>query len=250
MSTDVMMERIAETSPRFQARMAGGLWLLYVSMAGLAGFARRGLIVTGEAAATATNILAREPSFRLGFAADLLAIACYIAMTALFYNLFKPVNRTVSLLAAFFSLGGCIIQGLGGLFELAPLVVLGGTQHSSAFKVEQSQALAYMFLKLYSQAYSIALVFFAFFSLLIGYLIFKSTFLPRTLGVLMAVAGMGGLTFLSPSLGAKYLPYIVAADSGEILLILWLLVFAVNAERWKAQASAAGIGVSRRAMNS
>ncbi|MBZ5723107.1 MAG: DUF4386 domain-containing protein [Acidobacteriia bacterium] len=250
MSTNVMMERITEASPRLKARMAGGWWLLYVSMAVVAGFARRGLVVNGDAVATTTNILAHEPLFRLGFAADLLAIACYIAVTVLLYDLFKPVNRTVSLLAAFFSMVGCTIQGLGCVFELAPLVVLGGTQHSSVFKVEQLQALAYIFLKLYSQADSIALVFFGFFSLLIGYLIFKSTFLPRILGVLMAVAGTGGLIFLSPSFGAKYLPYIVAADIGEILLILWLLVFAVNAERWKAQASAAGIGVSRRAMNS
>ena len=250
MNTAVMTKRITEMSPRLKARMAGGWWLLYISMAVLAGFARRGLVVNGDAVATTTNILAHEGLFRLGFAADLLAIACYVAMTALFYELFKPVNRTVSLLAAFFSMVGCTVQGLGCLFELAPLAVLGGTQHSSAFKVEQLQALAYIFLKLYSQAYSIALVFFGFFSLVIGYLIFKSTFLPRILGVLMAVAGMGGLIFLSPSFGAKYLPCIMAADIGEILLILWLLVFAVNAERWKAQASAAGIGVSRRAMNS
>ena len=243
MNTPLMTKRITETSPRLKARMAGGLWVLYVSMAGLADFARRGLIVNGEAASTATNILAHEPLFRLGFAADLVAIACYIAMVALFYDLFKPVNRTVSLLAAFFSLVGCTVQGFGCVFELAPLVVLGGTQHSSVFKVEQSQALAYMFLKLYSQAYSIALVFFAFFSLLIGYLIFKSTFLPRILGVLMAVAGLGGLTFMSPSFGAKYLPYIVAADSGEVLLILWLLVAGVNAQRWKEQASAAGMAL-------
>jgi hypothetical protein len=240
MSGDVMTTPVKQTSARLMARMAGGLWLLYVSMAVLAGFARRGLIVNGEAAATAANILAHESSYRLGFAADLLAIACYIAMTALFYGLFKPVNRTASLLAAFFSLGGCIIQGFGCVFELAPLAVLGGTQHASVLKVEQLQALAYMSLKLYSQAYGIALVFFGFFSLLIGYLIFESTFLPRTLGVLMAVAGMGGLTFLSPSFGAKYLPYIVAADIGEILLILWLLVMGVNEQRWNEQAGTAG----------
>jgi Domain of unknown function (DUF4386) len=242
MSADVMTKRITGTSPRFKARMAGGLWLLYVSTAGLADFARRGLTVSGEAAATATNILAHESLFRLGFAADILAIACYIAMTALFYDLFKPVNRTVSLLAAFFSLAGCTIQGLACLFELAPLIVLGGTQTSSVFKAEQSQAFAYMFLKLYSQAYSIALVFFAFFSLMIGYLIFKSTFLPRILGVLMAVAGMSWMTFLVPSFGAKYLhPYLMVLGSGEGLLILWLLVFAVNESRWREreQASAA-----------
>jgi uncharacterized protein DUF4386 len=241
MSTAVVMERIAESSPRLKARMAGGLWLLYVSIAGLAAFARRGLIVSGEAAATATNILRHEPSFRLGFAADLLAIVCYIAVTAIFYDLFKPVNRTVALLGAFFSLVGCTIQGSAGLFELAPLVVLGGTEHSIVFNLEQLQAIAYMFLKLYPQAYSIALVFFAFYSLLLAYLILKSTFLPRILGVLMALAGFAWLSFLSPPFGAKYLhPYLLAAGSGEALLILWLLVFGVNEQRWKEQAIAAG----------
>jgi hypothetical protein len=232
-----MMERIAETSPRFKARMAGALWLLYVLIAGLAVFARRGL--NGEAAATATNILAHEPLFRLGFAADLLAIACYIAVTALVYGLFKPVNRTVTLLATFFGLVGCIIQSSGCVFELAPLIVLKGAQHLSVFKGEELQALAYIFLKLYSQAYTIALVFFGFFNLLIGYLSFKSTFLPRILGVLMVVSGVGGLTFLAPSFGAKYFPYILAASSGEGFLFLWLLVFGVNEQRWKEQASAA-----------
>ena len=240
------MERISETSPRLRARMAGGLWLLYVSMATLADAARRGLIVNGDTAATATNLLAHSSLFQLGFAADLLAIACYIAMAALFYELFRPVSRTASRLAAFFSLGGCTIQSLGGIFQIAPLVVLGGRQDLGAFKVEQLQALAYMFLKLYSQAYSIALVFFAFFSLVIGYLIFKSTFLPRILGVLMAIAGLSWMTFLSPSLGAKYLhPYLLVAGSGEGLLILWLLVFGVNATRWKERASAAAMAVSR-----
>jgi len=222
--------------------MAGALWLLYVAMAGLAGFARRGLIVNGEAAATATNILAHEPLFRLGFAADLLAIACYIAVTAVLYDLFKPVNRTVSLLASFFSLVGCTIQGSACLFEFVPLIVLKGAQHWSVFKVEELQALAYMFLKLYSQAYTIALVFFGCFNLLIGYLTFKSTFLPRILGVLMAVSGMGWLTFLAPSFGGRYFPYILAAGSGEGLLFLWLLVAGVNVTKWQERASARHVG--------
>jgi Domain of unknown function (DUF4386) len=86
------------------------------------------------------------------------------------------------------------------------LVVLGGGQYSSVFTVEQLQALAYMFLKLNGQAYSIALVFFGFYCLLIGYLVFRSTFLPRILGVLMAFAGLGWLTFLSPPLASSLDP--------------------------------------------
>jgi len=238
-TTAGMLEGMAEASPRLTARMAGALWLLYVSMSGLAGFARRGLVVGGQAAATATNILAHEPLFRLSFAADLLAIASYIAVTALVYGLFKPVNRTVSLLATFFSLTGCIVQSSGCLFEYAPLIVLKGAQPLSAFKVEELQALAYIFLKLYSQAYTIALVFFAFFNLLIGYLTIKSTFLPRILGALMAVSGMGWLFFLAPTFAAKYFPYILATAVGEGLLFLWLLVVGVNPQRWKERARAA-----------
>jgi hypothetical protein len=134
---------------------------------------------------------------------------------------------------------GCAIQGFACLFELAPFVVLGGAQYLSVFKAEQSQALAYMFLKLYSQAYNISLVFFGFYCLLIGYLIFKSTFLPRILGVLMAIAGLGWLTFLSPPFGQKYFPYILAASIGEGTLLLWLIVAGVNSERWKEQFGAA-----------
>jgi hypothetical protein len=91
MSAAEMTERIAATSPRFKARMAGFFYLLMLPVGGLAVFARRGLAVNGDAAATATNILAHEPLFRLGFAGDLLVVACYIAVTALFYDLFKPV---------------------------------------------------------------------------------------------------------------------------------------------------------------
>lgn len=103
MSAAEMTERIAETSPRFTARIAGAFYLLMIPIGGLADFARRGLVVKGDAVATATNILAHEPLFRLGFAGDLLVVACYVAVTALLYDLLKPVNRSVSLLAAFFS---------------------------------------------------------------------------------------------------------------------------------------------------
>lgn len=237
MNTTVVAARVAGMSPRFRARMAAGLWLSYVAMSGLAGFARRGLIVSGEAAATATNILAHEPMFRLGFAAELLAIACYIAVTAVLYDLFKPVNRTVALLASCFSLVGCTIQASGCVFEYAPLIVLKGAQHWSAFKVDELQAFAYLFLKLYSQAYTTALVFFACFNTLIGYLAFRSTFLPRIVGALMALSGIGFLAFLEPTFGTKYFPFILAAGAGEGVLFLWLLVAGVNAARWHERAS-------------
>jgi Domain of unknown function (DUF4386) len=231
-------ERIAEASPRPRARITGVVYLLYFLTAVLGEFFIRGLVVSGDAAATATNILAHEPLFRLGLAVGLIATACYIAVTALFYNLFKPVNRSLSLLAAFFSLVGCAIQAFGSLFQLAPLVVLGGSQYLSVFKVEQLKALALMFLELNVQASYISLVFFGLYCLLIGYLIFRSTFLPRILGALMAFAGLGWLTFLSPPLANHLSPYIqVLGVLAEGSLMLWLLVIGVNVQRWKEQAS-------------
>src|SRR6478672_7424535 len=124
------------------ARTAGAFYLLNFVTGGVAVFVSGSLFVSGDAAATATNILAHRPLFGLGFAAYLLVAASYIAVTALFYELFKPVSRSVSLLAAFFSLVGCAIVAVSCLFYLAPFVVLGGADYLSVFRVEQLQALA------------------------------------------------------------------------------------------------------------
>lgn len=238
-----MMERVAETSPRFTARLAGLFYLLTFVTGGLAIFARHGLVVDGDAAATATHILAHESLFRLGTAADLLVVACYIAVTALFYRLFKPVSRSGSLLAALFSLVGCAVLAFTCLFQLAPFVILRGVQYSSVFTSEQLQALAYMSLELYGQTYSIAVVCFAFYCLLIGYLVLKSAFLPRILGGLMVIAGLAWLTFLSPPLATSLSPYILAPGIlGEGSLTVWLLVAGVNVPGWQAQARARGVG--------
>ena len=234
------MKPIGETSPRLKARIAGVFYLLEMLTGGFAIlFVGGRLFVSGDAAATATNILAHLSLFQLGFAANLIQFACYVAVTGLFYDLLRPVNKGLSLLAAFFSLVGCTIGAVSCLFYFAPVVILGGAQYLNVFKVEQLQALALMFLKLYGQCFNISFVFFGFYCLLIGYLIFRSTFLPRILGAGMAFAGLGWLTFLSPALAHHLVPYILAAGIGEIALTLRLLVAGVNAQRWKEQASAA-----------
>ncbi len=233
-----MMERIAEASPRPMARITGVVYLLYFLTAVSGEFFVRGMIVSGDPAATATNILAHERLFRLSIGVGLIGTALYVAVTVLFYGLFKPVNKTVALLAAFFSLVGCAIQACGGLFRVAPFVILEGSPYLSAFKVDQLQAMAMMSIKLNVQAAYIYLVFFGIFNSLIGYLIFKSTFLPRVLGVLMALSGLGWLTFLSPSLAKYLLTYIeVVGIIAEASLMLWLLVKGVNVQRWEEQAS-------------
>src|SRR5580700_9504585 len=179
MSTAVMLQRNAEASPRPRARITGVVYLLYFLTAILGELFLKGLVVDGNAAATANNILAHQPLFRLGLATGLIATACYVAVTALFYDLFEPVNRRLSLLAAFFSLVGCAILAFASLFRLALLVVLGGGQYLSVFSVEQLRALAFLLLELYGLAVSICFVFSGAYSPLSGYLISRPSFLPQ-----------------------------------------------------------------------
>ena len=242
------MERVAMVSPRARARITGGVYLLFFLTAILGEFFNRQAgvsvisAVSGNASAIANNILAHESSFRLGFALGLTSTACYVALTGLFYQLFQPVRRSLALLAAFFGLMGCAITAFGSLFQVAPLVVLGGSSYSNGFNVQQLQALALMFLNLNAQAGNIALVFFGVFQILIGYLIFRSTFLPRILGALIALAGLGWLTVLSPPLAHHLSTYLeVLGVLGEAPLMLWLLVMGVNAQRWNEQAGTVGM---------
>jgi hypothetical protein len=239
MTTTAIEERIAKTSPRPMSRVTGVVYLLYFLTAISGEMLLRGIIVSDDPAATAANILAHERLFRFGVAVGLIATASYICVTVLFYGLFKPVNKAVSLLAVFFSLVGCAIQAFGSLFRVAPLLVLEGSPYLSVFKVDQLQAAALIFIKLNVQSAYIYLVFFGLFNLLIGYLILESTFLPRFLGVLMALSGLGWLTFLFPPFAKYLLIYIeVLGITAEASLMLWFLTRGVNVQRWKEEASA------------
>jgi hypothetical protein len=184
-----MTERTAETWPGPRARITGAIYLLYFLTAIIAE------TVVGRGRHAAYD------------GVNLIAYAFYIAVTLLFYYMFKPVSRSLSLLAAFFSLAGCANELLR-LFHVNP------------YKID-------------------SLVFFGPYCLLIGYMIFRSTFLPRILGVLMMLAGVGWLIFLSP-LASHLIPYLkVLGFVAELSLCLWLLVKGLNVERWEAQASAA-----------
>src|SRR5712664_1376440 len=239
-----MTERIAERSPRLKARITGGLWLMVIVAGMTAFFIRSPMMVRGDAAATAANILASESLFRFDFAADLMAGVFYMGVTVLLYSLLKPVSRSLSLLAAFFGLAGVAIGSAISLTNLATLILLGDGQYSSAFTTSQLQSMALMSLRLYVQGFNITMAFFGFQCFLIGCLIVRSTFLPRILGVLLAIGGSSYIissfaTFLAPAFGARLAPFIVpAALLGEGSVTLWLIVMGVNVQRWKEQRNA------------
>lgn len=239
-----MTKRVAESSPRLKARVAGTFYLLTIIMGLFAEvFVRGGFIVRQDAAATATNILGHESLYRFGLVADLIMLVCYVFVTLIFYNLFKPVVKSLSLLAAFFSLVGIAVLAVNSLNHLAPLVILGDAPYLGEFETSQLQALALMSLRMHARGYIISGVFFGIYMLLLGYLIFKSRFLPGILGVLMA---LGGFSFLTNSFATLLLPTLVARfpDIGmlggiaELALSLWLIAMGVNVRKWEEKARA------------
>ncbi len=241
--------QMAGATSRSLARIAGGLYLIVIVGGFFAvGYVPGAIVVSGDAVATARNILAHELLYRLGLAVHAMILLCNIPLAVIFYDLFRVVNRRVSLFVAFFTLVGSAIEGLNLLNQFAPLLLLGGGRYLSAFTSEQLQSLAYIPLELQTIGFNLALVFFGLYGLSIGYLIFKSTFLPRILGVLMVIGGLCYLTnslatFLSPGFAASLFPYIqVPSGVAELSLTLWLLIAGLNAQRWKEQASASGTG--------
>ena len=240
-----MPGQFLDTSPRLAARIAGLLYLLnIVAGAFIYGFVRALMIAPGDASATAMNVLKHELVYRLGFVAGLIPVLCNVPLALIFYDLFKVVNRSFSTLVAFFTLVATAIEAVNLLNYFMPLILLDGNNYVGAFKAQQLQAFAYMSLVLHAIGFNLALVFFAFYDISIGYLIFKSTFLPRIIGVLMVISGLCYLansfaTFLSPGFAAHLVPYIqLPSGVAELSLCLWLLIAGVNVPSWKQVAGA------------
>jgi len=232
------MENMVAASPRRWARLAGGLYLITIITGVFAEmFARGALIVRDDPSTTAANILAHESLYRLGLGADLVMLGAYIAVTSLFYQLFKPAGRSTALAAAFFSLIGIAVLAANSLNHIAPLLLLGNERFLSAFTPDQLQGLALIALKLHARGYLIAGVFFGIYCVMIGCLAFRSGFVPRTLGALMAVGGLGYLIdsfafFLSPALSASLPGLSMLGGIAELVLSLWLVAVGVDASRW------------------
>lgn len=232
-------------SPRALARSAGVIYLTVI-VAGMFAelFVRGRLIVGGDAAETAANIIGAESLFRLGFAADLVSVVAYVGVTGSLYVLLRPAGRLLALLGACFGLAGSAIMALNLLNHFAPLFYLGEAPYLSAFDTKQVQTLARVALRLHGVGYNISIVFFALHLLFLGWLILKSSFLPRILGLLLVIASAAYLinsftTFLAPALAAQLPSFIMLPGLiGEGGLSLWLIVKGVDAAKWRARAGA------------
>lgn len=241
-----MTEQTRGASPRQLARMAGALYLINIVLGAFAtAIVPAIVVVSGDAAATAHNIQTHELLYRLGLVAHLVVTVTNVPLALIFYELFKVVNRRLALLDAFFILVATAIEAAGLLNEFAPLVLLGSGPYTSALPAAQLQVLAYLPTVLSGIHYSIHTVFFGFDIIIFAYLVLRSTFLPRAIGVLLAIDGLAYLVYsfanlLAPGFAAQLVPWIqLPALIGEGSLCLWLLLVGVDVERWKERASAA-----------
>ncbi len=228
-----------EPSPLFAARMAGALWLIVI-LAGVAAVVGGvSLDLSGDPGLFAANALASASKVRLAFVINFFGKICYLGVTVLLYELLKPVNRSVALFGAFCGLAG-LMSGAGSVNSFAALSLLEESRRAAEPIASQLEATVKMFLGAGAPGFGVEMVYFGCQILSVGYLIVRSHFIPRAIGVLLLLAGSSYIiasftSFVSPVLGTRVLPLIVPiALLGEGALALWLVVKGVDVEQWRS----------------
>src|ERR687883_1833127 len=239
-ATPDMPDHARGTSPQVYARVAGVIWVIVAVLAPFAEFfVRQRLIVPGNVAATAENIVASESLFRAGFASDLVVFVIEVGLAAVLFVLFRPVSPILALVMSFARLAMVTILGLNLLNMLTALQLLTSAEYAAAFEKGQLQAMAFVFLNAQSSGYALGMVFFGLHLGVLGYLVYQSGFLPRILGILMVVSALGYLAdsftgFLVPQQSDTLATVVVVtALIGELPLTLWLLIKGVNVAHWR-----------------
>jgi hypothetical protein len=223
------------------ARIAGVLFLLTMVAGGFGELIVPRLIVSADPGATARNIVASDSLFRLAFAGYLVEALCDVALAWLLYVLLRPVHQNLSLLAAFFGLVSTAVYAVAELFYFGALLILhGGTDYLKTFSPDQVHGLAFLSLTLFQYGGGLFFVFYGVASILRGYLIFQSGYLPRFLGVLVALGGAGFVVLnfalvLAPAYASDILllPMMLAV----VAMTAWFLARGVDIPKWEAQAA-------------
>ena len=225
------------------ARIAGVLFLVSLVAGGFGeAYVPSKLIVAHDAAATVANIRNFDFLYRLGFATFLIESLCDITLVVILYVLLKPVNKELSLLAAFFGLVGTALFAFAELFYFAPLLIIGGADYLKTFTPDQLNALALLSMKFYGYAGMIFTAYYGMSWIVRAYLIWNSGYLPKFLGVLMAIGGLGFVVrnfalILAPAYASDV--FLMLMFPGGLLMTIWLLVKGVDLAKWNAKVNAA-----------
>jgi hypothetical protein len=241
-----MTTHITKTSPRAYARIVGVLYLVIFILGPFAFFlGRTSVVVPGDPAATVDNLMASESMFRLGMVAETAIVMIEIVVSAILYVLLRPVSRPLSLASALARFAQSVLQAVN-LFTAVPALLLGGAGYLAAFEPDQLNALVLLFMDVNAFVIIIWGLIFGFHLLLLGYLVYRSGFWPRFLGILLLLASIG---YLAQSYGHILAPQyddllstvvLVVTIPGELAFTLWLLIKGINVERWKERALASG----------
>ncbi len=224
-------------SPQFYARAAGVLYLIEIVLAFAVNPVWSNLFGPGGVVVAAAQVAAPLSPWRLAFAGEVLTYVCYAAIAVLFYALLRPVNPILALLSAFLMLAHAVIGAASALGRLAA-VLLSGTGKFAAIDPGQLHAMASLALRLHNYGHDVGLVFFAFHCAVLGYLIYQSGYLPKTFGVLFALASLCLLIstatdFLVPAVNAAIFPMIVLPlFLAQLFFALWLTIVGVNVRKW------------------
>ncbi|MFN2622644.1 MAG: DUF4386 domain-containing protein [Chthoniobacterales bacterium] len=235
------MKSSNELNIQAYARTAGVLFLVSLIAGGFGeGYMPSKIIVSNDAAATAANIKAFAFLFRLGFAGFLIESLCDTALALNFYVLLKPVNKQLSLLAAFFGLMAAATFAVTELFYFMAMSWLGDAAYLKAFQPEQLQTMALLSLKYYTYGGALFTAYYGVAWIVRSYLIFQSGYLPKLIGVLMAIGGLGFvvrnfMVVLAPAYASDVL--LMLLFPGGLFLMVWLLVRGVDIAKWNERTS-------------
>lgn len=234
---------IDATRARFLARIGGVLYLIVIVIGATGEAVVRGRsVVPGNAEATAANLRSLEWLWRLGVAGEVVLLICAIFLALILYILLRPVSRDVALAAVFFNLICIAIEGVAAVSLATALVPLASAPYLRALAPEQTHAMAMLAIRSHSTGFGIALIFFGVECVILGYLICRSGYMPRPIGVLMAIAGVcyainSFALLLSPPLSSRLFPAILLPSLiAELSLALWLVVKGVKVAKWEEQA--------------
>lgn len=242
-----MTTSLSEASPSTRGRILAGLYLFVVVCGIIAqAFISDRLVVANDADATAANILANRSLYRFAFTIFMLEMVAQVVVSVMFYDLLKPVNRSLARITMVIGVIGAGIKTLARLFYYTPLLLLSGAPYLSAVDPALLATLSLAFLRINSQGAAIGLIFFGFETVLRGWLVFRSEFLPRFLGVLSMIAGVGWLTWLWPPLGNQTFMFVALfALVGVVATSGWLLIRGVDEAKWRERAALAATSIWR-----
>jgi uncharacterized protein DUF4386 len=239
-----MASHTFEEYPQRYARIGGALYLVIILLGAFAeGLVANKLVVSGDAMATAHNILGSPGLWQLSVAGDLIVVLCAVPLLWVEYLLLKPVSKQVVLLALLFNLVSLAVEAISKLFLIVVVPTLASPDYLKAFEPQQLQVLANLALRSHDVAFNIALIFFGFTCMVNGYLIFISGYLPRFVGIMMQIAGLSYLTacfaaLFAPAFADLITPFILLPPLiGESSFCLWLLIKGVNVAKWKERLS-------------